>query len=237
MGTSITGFPPGVYIGSEYKGTQAQPAETDALAAYKTIAAMTGATTLTGDLGGKTLTHGVYKYASSAQLTGTLTLTGSSLDTFYFQIGSTLTTASKSSVVLVGVLPCNVFWNVGSSATLGTGTHFVGAILAKVSITATTNSTSQGGLFGLGGAVTLDTNQVTAEFCYPLKMNAVTIAGSTSTLGAVQASMTTALPTSTGAQATGTGVAASGAEGRGVGDLLVISLGLAIGLVGGWGLI
>jgi len=126
---------------------------------------------LTGqDLGGLTLGPGVYRFDSSAQLTGILTLDGegSSNPTFIFQMGSTITTASNSSVVLInGAGGCAVFWQVGSSATLGTGTQFQGTIMALASITATTGVTvgagggSNGGrLLALQAAVTMDTNVV-----------------------------------------------------------------------------
>ena len=115
------------------------------------------------DLGGLTLTPGVYCFSSSAQLTGTLTLNalGNPGAVWVFQIGSTLTTASGSSVVFInGGQPCGAFWQVGSSATLGTTTTFSGNILALASITLNTGATSAGGLFARTGAVTLDTNVV-----------------------------------------------------------------------------
>jgi hypothetical protein len=117
---------------------------------------------LTGqDLGGKTLAPGVYCFDSSAELTGTLNLTGAG--PWIFQTGSTLTTASNSSVLVngssQGCAP-GVFWAVGSSATLGTGTQFQGIILALISATVTTGANVSGGIFGLTGAVTLDTNLV-----------------------------------------------------------------------------
>ena len=86
---------------------------------------------------------GVYCYSSSAQLTGVLTLDaqGNASAVFVFQIGSTLTTATNASVVMInGGSPCNVFWQVGSSATLGTNTAFIGNILALSSISLTTGA-------------------------------------------------------------------------------------------------
>src|SRR4029077_17131484 len=119
---------------------------------------------LTGqNLGGKTLTPGVYCFASSAQLTGALTLDaqGDANAVFIFKIGSTLTTASASSVVLInGGSPNNVFWQVGSSATLGTTTAFVGNIVALTSITLTTGVVVSGRVLARNGAVTMDTNTV-----------------------------------------------------------------------------
>lgn len=119
---------------------------------------------LTGqNLGGLTLTPGVYCFSSSAQLTGALTLNalGNPDALFIFKIGSTLTTASSSSVqVINGGSDCNVFWQVGSSATLGTGTSFVGNILALTSITLATGTNVSGRVLARNGAVTMDTNNV-----------------------------------------------------------------------------
>jgi hypothetical protein len=110
------------------------------------------------------LPPGVYCFDSSAQLTGTLSLTGAG--PWIFQIASTLTTASNSSVVVLNAgATCSgskVFWQVGSSATLGTGTRFAGSVLALASIGATTGVTVSGSLIALTGAVTMDTNIVSA---------------------------------------------------------------------------
>jgi hypothetical protein len=111
--------------------------------------------------GAVTLTPGVYCFNSSAQLTGALTLNGSGV--YIFKMGTTLTTASKSSVVLAkGATAGNVFWQVGSSATLGTNTVFVGSILANISDTVTTGASVTGRVFALTGAVTLSDNQIRA---------------------------------------------------------------------------
>ncbi len=175
-GTAITGF------GGAGNGTVVAPyslqagttlaaqGQTDLTTAYNAAAALTPTQTLTGqDLGGMTLTPGVYFFASSAQLTGTLTLdnnTNNPNAQFVFQIGSTLTTASGSSVVMTGagssMLGCNVFWQVGSSATLGTTTAFEGHILANTSITLDTGATIlDGSALARSGAVTLDSNTIT----------------------------------------------------------------------------
>ena len=122
-------------------------AQNDLTTAYNAAAGLVHTQDLTGqDLGGLTLMPGVYFFSSSAQLTGTLTLNdqGDPNAQFVFQIGSTLTTASNSSVVTIngGSMPgCTVFWQVGSSATLGTGTAFEGHILALTSITLNTGAT------------------------------------------------------------------------------------------------
>ena len=118
-------------------------------------------------LGGLTLTSGVYCFSSSAQLTGTLTLDaqGDANASFIFQIGSTLTTASSSSVVFSnGGQGGSVFYQVGSSATLGTGTDFTGNILALTSITLNTGATIDcGRALARNGAVTLDNNTISID--------------------------------------------------------------------------
>ena len=162
-GTSITGFPPGIVNGTVHNADAvALQAQADALTAYNTLAGEAPTQTLTGqDLGGKTLASGVYFFSSSAQLTGILHLTGTG--EFVFQIGSTLTTASASSIVLEnGAQAANVFWQVGSSATLGTTTAFDGSILADQSITLDTGASLTGRALALNAAVTLDDNVITA---------------------------------------------------------------------------
>jgi type VI secretion system secreted protein VgrG len=165
-GTSITGFPPGTVSGTIHAAdaivTQAQ---VDAATAYNFLAAETCTTNLTGmDLGTLTLTPGVYCFDSSAQLTGTLNLNamGDPNAVFVFLIGSTLTTATNSAVNVSGGSPCGVYFQVGSSATLGTGTQFAGNIFALTSITMTTGASVSGGSYALNGAVTMDTNAATA---------------------------------------------------------------------------
>lgn len=166
-GSSITGFPPGTVInGSTHiSDGVAMTAQHDAFAGYTFLAGLTPTQNLTGqNLGGQTLTPGVYFFSSSAQLTGPLTLNfeGLSNADMVFQIGSTLTTASGSTVNVINQgANDNVYYNVGSSATLGTGSSFEGDILANTSITLTTGTNiSCGSAIALNGAVTLDTNMV-----------------------------------------------------------------------------
>jgi autotransporter-associated beta strand protein len=168
-GTSVTGFPPGILIGGtiHIKNAQAIQGQADALTAYTQLAAEATTINLSGtNLGGLTLVPGVYRFDSAAQLTGTLTLDtgGDPNAAFHFQIGTDVTTGAGSSVVLMG-LPggtySNVFWQVGSSATLGSGTAFNGSILALTSITLNTGATIlDGRAIALNGAVTLDTNTI-----------------------------------------------------------------------------
>jgi len=165
-GTAITGFPPGVVTTGTLHSNDAvaQGAQSDLTVAYNNLSGQACNTELTGqDLGGMTLTSAVYCFATSAQLTGTLTLDaqGNTTAVFVFQIASTLTTASDARVVVInGGSDCNVFWQVGSSATLGTGTVFVGNTLALTSITATTGATSHGSILARNGGATMDTNQI-----------------------------------------------------------------------------
>ena len=169
-GTSVTGFPPGIVIGTKHvTDAVALQAQNDVAVAYGDAAGQPCNVPLTGqDLGGKTLTSGVYCFSSSAQLTGQLKLDsqGNPASVFIFQIGSTLTTASNASVLQINeTQACNIFWQVGSSATVGTSTNFSGNILAHTSITAQTNAEFNGSLYAQTGAVTLDTNTIIRSPC------------------------------------------------------------------------
>ncbi len=167
---SVTGFPPGIVLGTMHVADAvALQAQSDLTTAYNNVAGQACNTNLTDqDLGGLTLTAGVYCFDSAAQLTGTVTLNaqGDPGALFLFQIGSALTTASSSSVSMInGAQACNVFWKVGSSATLGTATDFVGNILALTSISLTTGADLYGRALARNGAVTLDTNDITRATC------------------------------------------------------------------------
>lgn len=168
-GTAVTGFPPGTATGVvNVANAAALQAQTDTTTAYNFLAGQACGTTLTGDLGGRTLAPGVYCYPTSAQLTGTVTLDagGNPAAQFIFQAGSTLTTASASRVVLAnGAQACNVWWQVGSSATLGSTTAFIGTIIALASNTLVTGATLNGRALARTGAVTLDSNAVTVQAC------------------------------------------------------------------------
>ena len=170
-GTAITGFPPGLVNGTvSAANAVAGQAQSDLTTAYNDAAGRTPAVLVPGDLGGLFLTPGVYKRSSSLLLTGDATLDaqGNADAVFIFQIGSTLTTASNSRVLLTGgAQACNVFWQVGSSATLGTNTTFRGTILALASITVTTRTDIVGRALARNAAVTLDTNTITKATCAP----------------------------------------------------------------------
>jgi hypothetical protein len=172
-GTSITGFGfpasiSGVFHPGDFVAAAAQNALTNAFADGMS---RTGAVTLSGDIGGQRLAPGVYNSASSLAITGQLTLDaqGNPNAVWIFQIGSTLTTATNNSaVVLVGGAQANnVFWIVGSSATFGTNTQFAGNILAQASITITTGVDLNGRALARTGAVTLDTDSVVMMLASP----------------------------------------------------------------------
>ena len=173
-GTAISGFPPGIVNGTTHTtDAVAQQAQADALAAYNSLAGRPcpPGNVLTGqDLGGLTLTAGVYCFSSSAGLTGTLTLDAEDDPNaeFIFQMGTTLDTAeNNASVVFVDGIgnDCNVWWQVGSSATIQTNTSFVGNILASASITLVTNANVAGRAIALNAAVTMDDNNVGPTDC------------------------------------------------------------------------
>jgi hypothetical protein len=169
-GTAVVGFPPGkMEVGTIHAGDAvAARAQADLTTAYRAAKALPCDFNITGqDLGGLTLTPGVYCFDTSAQLTGTLVLDFQSGDdsSFVFQIGSTLTTASNSTVSFVNGenchhKQCSINWQVGSSATLGTSTTFSGNIMARASITLTTSVSLCGRALARTGAVTMDTDKV-----------------------------------------------------------------------------
>jgi hypothetical protein len=164
-GTAITGFPPGTFTGTLHAGDAvALQAQSDVTTAYDALAGAVCTSVLTGmDLGGLTLTPGVYCFAASAPLNGALTLDGlgDPNAVFIFQIGSTLLAAIDSSVVVVnGARASNVFWQVGSSATLAAGTAFSGNIIALASITLSSGASVSGRALARTAAVTMDTSSV-----------------------------------------------------------------------------
>ncbi|MEV4007088.1 ice-binding family protein, partial [Actinomadura sp. NPDC049753] len=201
-GTAITGFPPGTVNGVQHSADAvALQAQTDLTAAYNDAAGRTPPISVSGDLGGQTLVPGVYQSTSSLGLTGTVTLDGQNDPNavFIFQISSTLITASGSVVALVnGAQPCNVFWQVGSSATLGTNSTFVGNILALQSISVNTGTIIDGRALARNGAVTLDSNTITRSTCTtPTPTPTVTAPTPTPTVTAPTPTPTVTAPTPT----------------------------------------
>jgi hypothetical protein len=173
-GTAITGFDnaggPGTITGSYHAAdpTAAQ-AQLDLTTAYLYAAGLPPGTSLPGDMSGLTFTPGVWTNASSVMLSAgnvTLDALGDANAVFVFQIGSTLTTITGTQVVLAGGAQAkNIFWQVGSSATLGTTSTFYGTIMAQASITLATGATLNGRALARTGAVTLDSNPVNVPPC------------------------------------------------------------------------
>ncbi|MEO8508469.1 MAG: IPTL-CTERM sorting domain-containing protein [Betaproteobacteria bacterium] len=204
-GSAISGFPPGIVTppGVIHSADAiAAQAQVDLTTAYNALASTPTLVDLTGvDLGGLTLTPGVYGFASSAQLTGTLTLDalGNPNALFLFKIGSTLTTASGSSVNMInGGSACNVYWQVGSSATLGTTTSFAGNILALASITMTTGANLLGRALARNGAVTMAGNSVSGCAGAPVVCPVVTLNPASLPAGVVGTSYSQAVTASGG---------------------------------------
>jgi hypothetical protein len=202
-GSAVTGFPPGIVLAgtTQVANGVALQAKSDLVTAYNDAAGRSSTATISADLAGRTLTPGVYTAATSLGLSGALTLDaqGDPNAVFVFQAGSTLIVGSSSQVNLIGgAQACNVYWQVGSSATIGTGSAFVGNVLALTSISMTTGATLQGRALARNGAVTLDTNTITRPIC--------TGAGSTSGSTTTGGSPTTGATSGTGGTgATGTG--------------------------------
>lgn len=241
-GSSITGETTITKSGvTHISDAQAIQAKTDLVTAYNDAAgrALTG--TVSADLGGQTLVTGTYNSASSLGLTGTLTLDaqGDPNAVWVFQAGSTLTTASSSSVSLTnGAQACNVFWQIGSSATLGTNSTLVGHVMALTSITATTGATIQGSLLARNGAVTLDTNTIINAPCAAPTATPTSSATATSTPSATATpgASSTATPGATdtpGASATPAATTETGGALPDTGTNFALLVGVGIALIAG----
>ncbi len=169
---SVTGFPPGLVIGGTIHTANgvATQAQADLVIAYDDAAGRPSNETLAGDPTGRTLSPGVYTSASSIDIAGDLTLDGGGDPNavFVFQAGSSLLGGPGSRILLQnGANACNVFWQVGSSATINPGSAFAGNILALTSISMETGATLEGRALARNGAVTLDTNTITKADCAP----------------------------------------------------------------------
>ena len=167
-GVTATGFETATIAGSTHLGDPiAQQAQNDLTFAFTDAANRTPLATLAAELGGTTLAPGVYRIGA-AQLTGVLTLNGQGdpRAVFILQIDSSLTTAALSQVTLInGASACNVFWKIGSSATLGAGTALVGTLMAEASVTMGTLATVQGRALTRTAAITLDDNDIITPAC------------------------------------------------------------------------
>jgi hypothetical protein len=167
-GSSVTGAPH--VLGQTHVDDAVAIGAKNALTtAYNAAASRPSNGSAGSELAGQTFLPGVRTASSSLLLSSgsvTLNAQGDPNAVFIFQIGSTLITESNTTVLLVnGAQACNVFWQVGSSATLGTGTRFVGTIMALASITANTGATIHGRLLAREGAVAMDTNTITTSNC------------------------------------------------------------------------
>jgi len=163
-GSSITGFPPGKSGARDISNGASNTAKSNLVTAYNDAAGQTPFSSLAVELGGKTLTRGTYRQGSSG-LTGTLVLDGkgSTTGVWIFQISSTLITGASTGArvrLINGAQPCDVFWQVASSATIGTSTVFVGTIMALTTITMNTGATLNGRALARNGAVNLHTNRI-----------------------------------------------------------------------------
>lgn len=168
-GSEVTGFPPGVVSNGSIHAADAEAlnAQAAVTTAFNDAAGRSSTGAISADLAGMTLIPGVYTGGELA-LSGTLTLDGKGDPNavFVFQAASTLVTGSSSKVSLTGgAAACNVFWQVGSSATIGTSSSFVGTVLALTSIAAKTDASIQGRLLARNGAVTLESNTFSLPSC------------------------------------------------------------------------
>jgi hypothetical protein len=195
-GTAVTGSASVTLNGAWHvTDSAAEQAQIDLTTAYNSAAGQSLDQTISANLGGMTLVSGVYTGAPSLALDGTLTLdaAGNPNAAFVFKApASTLTTAVGSRVALInGAQSCNIFWQVGSSATLYTNSEFRGTILALTSITLQNGATVDGRVLASTGAVTLDRNTITRSVC------------STPTTGDTSGSTTPAYAANTGPGAQG----------------------------------
>ena len=167
-GTSVTGFPPGVVTApatQHIADSVAANGQNNLTAAYNYAAGLSATGILPADVGTSTFTPGVYSNSGAVGLSGSMTLDAQNEASavFIFQIGSTLTTASDTQILLVnGAQAKSIFWQVGTSASLGTNSKFAGSIMAAASITLGTGTTLQGRALASTAAVTLSGNAVTA---------------------------------------------------------------------------
>lgn len=235
-GSSVTGFDSVTLNGAPHiTDADAEQAKVDLVTAYDQAAGSGPATTVATQLGGQTLTAGTYDSTSGTfEITGTLTLDaeGNPDAVFVFQMATTLVTATDSVVdVINSGSACNVFWQVGSSATLGTRTDFSGNILALSSISLLTGASIEGRALARNGAVTMDTNTITQAAC---THQITTTTTTTTTTTATTTPTTTSTPTSTLAPPVG-GVDTGGGSTAGFPDVnwLVIGGALLAGAAGG----
>jgi len=201
-GTSITGFPPGTVGGAIQPDTVAAQAQADIATAYDVAAALSPTSAGLTDLVGMNLAPGVYS-GGALTLSGSLQLTGSSTSVWVFQAASSLITSTGSTIVLSGgATACNVFWKVGSSATLGTGSTLYGTVVALASISTGSASTVNGRLLARTGAVTLNNTTVNT----PVGCGSGTVTASPTITSGAPTTVPLDAPYSFTLKATGSGV-------------------------------
>ena len=199
-GNTIIGFQSDQIGGTQHAGDStaagAQVALTDAY--DSAVAAPRSDSVNHAAIGDQTFLPGVYAADTSMDLTGTVTLDGrgDAGAVWVFRAGSTLVTASSSRVVVINGNPCNVYWAVGSSGTLGSSTSFIGTVMARASVTAVNSATVDGRLLAETGAVTLDSNVITRRACALTDANGTTIPAGTPTSTPAPTATTTPTPTS-----------------------------------------
>jgi hypothetical protein len=240
-GSSLTGWaPPGTVLGATHA--------TDGVASQAQLDVTTAANQLMGlssydvgpsDLNGLTFVAGAYSSASSLLNTGTITLQGDADDIFVFTAVSSLTTGSASKVAFIGaVQACNVYWRIGSDATLGTNSDFTGTVIAQQSITAKTSATIDGRLFAQVAGIALDDNVFRGPSCDLSTGDGDTGGGTTSTTSAGLAptgGTVGGVTTGPAAASGGVGLAVTGAEfswPTATGAVLAVALGGLLMLVG-----
>lgn len=226
--TSITGFPPGTFGGTLHADVVAAQAQADTGTAYDVAASLSPTSTGLTDLVGMNLGPGVYS-GGALTLSGTLQLTGSATSVWVFQAASSLITSSGSNIVMSGgASGCNVFWKVGSSATLGTGSTLYGTVMSLASISSGTGTTVNGRLLARTGAVTLDDTTVNL----PTGCAAAgTVTASPTITSGTPATVPLDAPYSFAVTATGTGVMAFQVTGGGLPPGLTLDS--ATGLISG----
>ena len=230
-GTALTGFPPGQVDGTKHAAdANAAHAQAALTTAWNDAAGRAKTASVSGDLVGKTLTAGVYKSTSTLALSGTVTLNaqGNRNAVFIFQVASTLITASESKVAMInGAQACHVYWQIGSSATLGTTSVFKGTLMALTSISVTTGTTVEGRALARNGAVTLDDDTFVTPGCKtggPSSSSPATTSpgsgsssGSSPGAGTDTGSEAGSGGTKSGGHGSGTGHGTSGGHGSGTG--------------------
>ena len=243
-GTSVTGFPPGVIGGTENTGTlnatESSAAMTAVTAAYGQLASAPATGSANTDLAGLSFGPGVYSASSGLSLTGTVTLVGDANSVFIFQSASTLITGPSSRVVLSGgVSACNVWWQVGSSATLATSTAFAGNILALTSISLATGVTLQGRALAQTGGVTLDSDIInsTCSATPPVTTTSTTTTPTTTTTTPTTTTTTspttpTTVPPVVGAPVTGGGPLGPNPSGTPDTPLAIVAALIGVGTLG-----